>query len=150
MENRIGIGYDIHRLVPDRRLIIGGIDIPFVLGLLGHSDGDVLIHAICDAILGAMAERDIGEQFPDNDPEYHGISSVELLKKVVELAQEKNYRIINIDATLIAQEPKLTPFKRQIQENLAEILNIEKDCIGIKAKTSEGLSEIGRREAIAC
>jgi 2-C-methyl-D-erythritol 2,4-cyclodiphosphate synthase len=150
MENRIGIGYDIHRLVPDRKLIIGGIEIPFLLGLLGHSDGDVLIHAICDAILGAMAERDIGEQFPDTDPEYHGISSVELLKKVAGFAQEKNYRVINIDATLIAQEPKLIPFKRQIQENLAQILNIEKDCIGIKAKTNEGLGEIGRKEAIAC
>lgn len=150
MENRIGIGYDIHRLVPDRRLIIGGIEIPFLYGLLGHSDGDVLIHAICDAILGAMAERDIGEQFPDTDPEYYGICSMELLKKVVSLAKEKNYRLINIDATLIAQEPKLIPFKRQIQENLAEILNIEKDCIGIKAKTNEGLGEIGRKEAIAC
>jgi 2-C-methyl-D-erythritol 2,4-cyclodiphosphate synthase len=149
MENRIGIGYDIHRLIEDRKLFIGGIEIPYVKGLLGHSDGDVLIHAICDALLGAMGQADIGEQFPDSDPKYQGISSTELLKTVLDLMKKNNFTVRNIDTTVLAQEPILSPFKNQIQQNLASILNIKEDCISIKAKTNEGLGEIGRGEAIA-
>ncbi len=146
---RVGIGYDIHRLVDGRKLFIGGVEIPYVKGLLGHSDGDVLLHAICDALLGAMAEGDIGEHFPDTDPAYQGIKSAKLLEAVAKLLEKKSFKINNIDAVIIAQEPPFLPFKRQIQKNLAGILNINKDYINIKAKTNEGMGEIGRKEAIA-
>ncbi|KPK97055.1 MAG: 2-C-methyl-D-erythritol 2,4-cyclodiphosphate synthase [Omnitrophica WOR_2 bacterium SM23_72] len=147
---RVGIGYDIHRLVEGRKLILGGLEIPFIKGLQGHSDGDVLIHAVCDALLGAMGDKDIGEHFPDTDPKYHNISSVELLKSVVALVQAKNYRIGNIDTVVVAQEPTLSPFKNQIKKNLAQILGISQDEVNVKAKTNEGLGAIGRAEAIAC
>jgi 2-C-methyl-D-erythritol 2,4-cyclodiphosphate synthase len=147
---KIGIGYDIHRLVEGRKLFIGGVEIPYVKGLLGHSDGDVLLHAICDALLGALSAGDIGEHFPDTDPEYHNISSVELLKKVFVLVKEKGFAITNLDTVIIAQEPILAPFKKQIQVKLSQILEIEQDTINIKAKTNEGLGELGRKEAIAC
>lgn len=150
MEYRIGIGYDIHRLVEGRKLFIGGVEIPYIKGLLGHSDGDVLLHAICDALLGAIAEGDIGEHFPDTDPKYHNISSVELLKKVDDLIKKKNFVINNIDTIVIAQEPKLLPFKKPIQQEIAQVLKIQPDCINIKAKTNEGFGEIGKKEAIAC
>lgn len=146
---RIGIGYDIHRLVEGRRLFIGALEIPYTKGLLGHSDGDVLLHAICDALLGAVAEGDIGEHFPDTDPKYHGISSSELLETVADLIRKKNYLISNIDTVVIAQEPKLLPFKKQIQKNIAQILKVKEECVNIKAKTNEGLGEIGKKEAIA-
>lgn len=149
MEYRIGIGYDIHRLVEGRRLFIGGIEIPYIMGLFGHSDGDVLIHAISDAILGAAQEEDIGQCFPDTDPQYQGIASSGLLKKVCGRIKEKHYLINNIDAVIIAQEPILAPFKKQIQHELARIMGIKEDDINIKAKTSEGLGEIGKKEAIA-
>ena len=149
MEYRIGIGYDIHRLVDGRKLFIGGIEIPYIQGLLGHSDGDVLLHAICDALLGAVAEGDIGQHFPDTDPQYYGISSRELLKTVDDLVKKKNLLINNIDTVVIAQEPILSPFKKQMQESIAEILNIKEESVNIKAKTNEGLGEIGRKEAIA-
>lgn len=149
MAYKIGIGYDIHRLIEGRPLFIGGIEIPYIKGLLGHSDGDVLIHAICDALLGAVAESDIGELFPDTDPKYQGISSAELLRKVTQMIQKKGFRIINIDTVIIAEEPKLIPFKRQIRQNLANLLNMEYACVNIKAKTNEGLDEIGKKEAIA-
>lgn len=149
MEYRVGVGYDVHRLVKGRKLFIGGIEIPYVKGLLGHSDGDVLLHAICDSLLGAVAGGDIGELFPDTDPKYHDISSIELLKMVVNLVEKKCYRIYNIDTVVIAQEPKLSPFKKQIQQRLACVLNIKEDCVNIKAKTNEGLGEIGKKEAIA-
>jgi 2-C-methyl-D-erythritol 2,4-cyclodiphosphate synthase len=149
MSYRIGIGYDIHRLVDGRKLFIGGIEIPYIQGLLGHSDGDVLLHAICDALLGAVAEGDIGQHFPDTDPRYHGISSRELLKTVDELIKRKNLLINNIDTVVVTQEPMLSPFKKQMQESIAEILNIKEDSVNIKAKTNEGLGEIGRKEAIA-
>ena len=149
MEYRIGIGYDIHRLVDGRKLFIGGIEIPYIQGLLGHSDGDVLLHAICDALLGAVGEKDIGQCFPDTDPKYQGISSRELLKTVDGLVKKKNLLINNIDTVVIAQEPILSPFKKQMQESIAEILNIKEDSVNIKAKTNEGLGEIGRKEAIA-
>ncbi|MGA2775682.1 MAG: 2-C-methyl-D-erythritol 2,4-cyclodiphosphate synthase [Candidatus Omnitrophota bacterium] len=150
MEYRIGIGYDIHRLVEGRRLLLGGVEIPYIKGLLGHSDADVLIHAISDALLGAMGEPDIGEHFPDTDPKYLGISSVELLKKVLDILKSKKYRICNIDAVLVAQEPTLVPFKAQIRKKLSEILKIKENCLNVKAKTNEGLGEMGNKEAIAC
>lgn len=149
MENRIGIGYDIHRLVSGRKLFLGGVEIPYIKGLLGHSDGDVLLHAICDALLGAVAQGDIGGHFPDTDPRYHGISSSELLKNVTDLVKAKGFKIDNIDSVIIAQEPVLTPFKKQMQEKLAKILEIKQESVGIKAKTNEGMGEIGRKEAIA-
>lgn len=149
MKYRIGFGYDIHRLVEGRKLFIGGVDIPYIKGLLGHSDGDVLLHAICDALLGAVAEDDIGEHFPDTDPKYHNISSIELLKKVLDLIKKKDYEITNIDTVVIAQEPILSPFRKQIQAKIASVLEIKPDCVNIKAKTNEGLGEIGKKEAIA-
>jgi len=148
--HRTGIGYDIHRLVEGRKLFIGGVDIPYIKGLLGHSDADALLHAICDALLGAAGLADIGEHFPDSDPKYHNISSIELLKTVVGLLEEKKFLITNIDTVIIAQEPVLSPFKKQIQENIAQVLKIKEDSVNIKAKTNEGLGEIGQKQAIAC
>jgi len=149
MQYRIGIGYDIHRLIGGRKLFIGGIEIPYIRGLLGHSDGDVLLHAICDALLGAVGEKDIGQCFPDTDPKYQGISSTELLKAVDSLIKNRNYRINNIDTVVIAQEPVLAPFRKQMQQAISGILNIKEDGINIKAKTNEGLGDIGSKEAIA-
>lgn len=150
MSYRTGIGFDIHRLVGGRKLIIGGVEIPYVLGLLGHSDADVLIHTICDALLGALGCGDIGEHFPDTDPKYHNISSMELLRTVADLAKKKEYHISNVDTVIIAEEPVLLPFKKRMQENIAKVLRIKEDCVNIKAKTNEGLGEIGKKEAIAC
>jgi 2-C-methyl-D-erythritol 2,4-cyclodiphosphate synthase len=147
---RIGIGYDIHRLIEGRKLFIGGVEIPYIKGLLGHSDGDVLIHAICDAILGALAEGDIGQHFPDTDPKYHNIYSIEILKIVNSLVENKGFVISNIDSVVIAQEPRLLPFKKQMQEIIAKALKIKEDSVNIKAKTNEGIGEIGQIEAIAC
>lgn len=149
MQYRIGIGYDIHRLVEGRRLFLGGVEIPFVLGLLGHSDGDVLLHALCDALLGALGLGDIGEHFPNTDPQYDGISSIELLKQVAELVEKKKFRINNVDMVLVAEEPKLLPFKREIREKISAILKIKEEDISIKAKTNEGIGALGRKEAIA-
>ncbi len=149
MSYRVGIGYDIHRLVEGRKLFIGGIEIPYVKGLLGHSDGDVLLHAICDALLGAVAEGDIGQHFPDTDHKYQDISSLELLKTVDDLIKKKDFKINNIDTVIIAQEPILTPFKKQMQEKITQTLKVKEGCVNIKAKTSEGLGGIGRKEAIA-
>ena len=150
MKMRIGIGYDIHRLVEDRKLYIGGVNIPYVKGLLGHSDGDVLLHSICDAMLGAANQADIGQRFPDTDPRYHNIASIELLKAVNQLIKKNGFLVNNIDTVIIAQEPILAPFKKQIQKNIAATLGVNEDSINIKAKTNEGLGEIGRKEAIAC
>jgi len=149
MSHRIGIGYDVHRLVDGRKLFIGGIEIPYVKGLLGHSDGDVLIHAICDALLGAVALGDIGMRFPDTDPKYHNIYSVELLKIAAGLIEDKGFVVSNVDTVVIAQEPVLSPFKEQIKKNVAGILKIDPACVNIKAKTNEGLGEIGSAQAIA-
>lgn len=148
MQFRTGIGYDIHRLVDERKLFIGGVEIPYIKGLLGHSDADVLLHAICDALLGACGESDIGELFPDTDPRYQNISSSELLKIAADLIRKKNYEIVNIDSVVIAQEPKLSPFKKRIKENIAGILGVKEESVNIKAKTNEGLGEIGAKEAI--
>ena len=149
MSYRIGIGYDIHRLVEGRKLFIGGVEIPYIKGLLGHSDGDVLLHAICDALLGAIAEGDLGEHFPDTDPKYQGISSVELLKIVMDLVKKKGYGISNIDVVVVAEEPMFAPFKKQIKERIVSVLMINEESVNIKAKTNEGLGELGRKEAIA-
>ena len=150
MSYKVGIGYDIHRLVQGRKLFLGGIEIPYIKGLFGHSDGDALLHAICDALLGAVAAGDIGEHFPDADPKYHNISSVDLLKTVKDLIVEKNFLIHHLDTIVVAQEPSLSPFKKQMQEKIAQILNIGGDCINIKAKTHEGIGELGQGEVIAC
>ncbi len=143
------MGYDIHRLVEGRKLFIGGFEVPYIKGLLGHSDGDVLLHAICDAMLGAVSEGDIGGHFPDSEPKFQGIASAELLIKVDELVKNKGYGIVNIDTVIIAQEPVLSPFKKSIQQSIAEILDIKPEFISVKAKTNEGLGDIGKKEAIA-
>lgn len=140
---RIGMGYDVHKLVKERDLILGGVKIPYELGLLGHSDADVLLHAIMDSLLGAAALGDIGKHFPDTDSKYKGISSIELLKHVGNLLNEHNYKIGNIDATIIAQKPKMAPHIPTMRENIASALNISVDQINVKATTEEGLGFTG-------
>ena len=148
MNMRIGHGYDVHRLVEGRKLIIGGVDIPFEKGLLGHSDADVLSHAIAAAILGACVLPDIGNLFPDNDPAYEGISSLMLLSKVSEKINEKNIKIVNIDSTVIAQRPKLAPYIREMCKNIAFSLGISAEDVNIKATTEENLGFTGNEEGI--
>lgn len=145
---RIGTGYDIHKLVEGRELIIGGTRIPYEKGLLGHSDADVLIHAIIDAMLGALALGDIGTHFPDNDPTYKNVPSIILLEKVYKKITEKQYQIVNIDANIIAQEPKMLPYIPKMKEEIGKILFLDMDDISIKAKTNEGLDAVGKKEAI--
>ena len=146
---RVGMGYDVHRLVEGRKLILGGVEIPYEKGLLGHSDADVPIHAIMDALLGAAALGDIGKHFPDTDPRYKGISSVELLKHVAKLLDENNYVIENIDATVIAQRPKLRPYMEEMTKNIAGALGIEENRVNLKATTEEGLGFTGTGEGMA-
>ena len=146
---RIGQGYDVHRLVEGRRLILGGVEIPYEKGLLGHSDADVLLHAVMDALLGAAALGDIGQHFPDSDERYKGISSVELLKEVGKILQENGYLIENIDSTVIAQRPKLLPYRPQMAKNIADALGIEPDQVSVKATTEEGLGFTGAGEGIS-
>ena len=146
---RIGQGYDVHRLSEGRRLIIGGVDIPYEKGLLGHSDADVLLHAVMDALLGAAALGDIGRHFPDTDEKYKGISSMELLRHVAALLQENGFLVENIDATVIAQRPKLFPYREQMVTNIASALGIEENQVNIKATTEEGLGFTGAGEGIA-
>ena len=146
---RIGMGYDVHKLVEGRDLILGGIKIPYEKGLLGHSDADVLVHAIMDALLGAAALGDIGKHFPDNDEKFRGASSIELLKHVKGLLEEKCYFIGNIDATIIAQKPKLAPYIPQMVEEIASTLGIEIDQVNVKATTEEGLGFTGSGEGIS-
>lgn len=140
---RIGMGYDVHKLTENRKLILGGVEIPYEKGLLGHSDADVIVHAIMDALLGAAALGDIGEHFPDTDEKYKGISSIELLRNVGILLKENNLQIINIDSTIICQRPKLSPYKPEMIKNVAEALNISERQVGIKATTEEGLGFTG-------
>jgi len=147
---RAGIGFDIHRLVEGRKLILGGIEVPYHKGLLGHSDGDVVIHAIIDAVLGAAALGDIGTHFLDTSDEFEGISSIKLLRSTIRMLEDKGLGVKNIDVTVIAEEPKLLPYIPDMRELLAKELGIEKDRVSIKAKTSEGLGVIGERNAIAC
>lgn len=146
---RVGMGYDVHRLVEGRKLILGGVEIPHELGLLGHSDADVLVHAVMDALLGAAGLRDIGRHFPDTDPAYEGASSIDLLCRVREMLEERMYLIENIDATVIAQQPKLLPYIDTMVENIAFALKLEKDQVNVKATTEEGLGFTGSREGIS-
>ena len=146
---RVGMGYDVHKLVEERELILGGVNIPHTLGLLGHSDADVLLHAIMDALLGAAALGDIGKHFPDTDEKYKGISSLKLLEHVGKLIEQEGYVIENIDATVIAQKPKLRPYIEEMEENIAKTLHIEKKQINVKATTEERLGFTGREEGIA-
>lgn len=145
---RVGVGYDVHQLVEGRKLFLGGIEIPFHRGLLGHSDGDVLIHAICDAILGAIGEGDIGTHFPDSDNSIKGIESAKILHHVADLAHKKGYTIVNIDAVVAAQEPKIAPIRDAMRKNIAAIVGIGDDRISIKGKTTEGLGFVGKKEGI--
>ncbi len=146
---RIGHGYDVHQLVEDRKLILGGVEIPHTLGLLGHSDADVLCHAVSDALLGAAALGDIGKHFPDTNARYKGASSVKLLRHVVELLRENRYHISNIDSTLILQKPKIAPFIENMRINIAQACDLDVDQISVKATTTEKLGFAGREEGIA-
>lgn len=146
---RVGMGYDVHKLVENRKLILGGVEIPYEKGLLGHSDADVLLHAIMDALLGAAALGDIGKHFPDTDEKYSGISSIKLLEYVGKMLEDKLYVINNIDATVIAQRPKIGPYREQMVHNVAEALQIEEDLVNIKATTEEGLGFTGTGEGIS-
>ncbi|NLS45448.1 MAG: 2-C-methyl-D-erythritol 2,4-cyclodiphosphate synthase [Firmicutes bacterium] len=147
---KVGIGFDIHKLVPGRRLILGGVDIPFNLGLEGHSDADVVFHAIADAILGACALGDIGVIFPPTDPSYKGISSGVILSEVVRLAKERGYIVNNVDITVLAEKPKISKFACKMRKNISDFLEIAGEDVGIKATTMEGLGVIGSAEGIAC
>ncbi|MBU1147287.1 MAG: 2-C-methyl-D-erythritol 2,4-cyclodiphosphate synthase [Candidatus Omnitrophica bacterium] len=146
---RIGIGYDIHRFIDDKPLMLGGIEIPHIKGLSGHSDGDSLLHAICDAILGAAGMDDIGHQFPDNDDRYAGIASSELLKMVADKINKKGFKVDYVDSVIILEEPKIAPFKDAMKQEIAKILGIGKENVNVKATTQEGVGALGRGEAIA-
>ncbi|WP_230399681.1 2-C-methyl-D-erythritol 2,4-cyclodiphosphate synthase [Novisyntrophococcus fermenticellae] len=146
---RVGMGYDVHKLAVDRKLILGGVEIPFEKGLMGHSDADVLTHAVMDALLGAAALRDIGFHFPDTDPAYEGISSMKLLEKVGELLEEHMYLIENIDATIVAQKPKLQPYIEKMIKNVADVLHLQENQVNFKATTEEGLGFTGLLEGIS-
>lgn len=146
---RIGHGFDVHRLVEGRKCIIGGVDIPFEKGLYGHSDADVLLHAICDALLGAAALGDIGKHFPDTDPRFKGIDSRELLRHVVALLKEKGYGVANLDATIIAEAPKMAPHILSMRTHIADDVGVPIDCVNVKATTTERLGFTGRGEGIA-
>lgn len=149
MSFRAGLGYDVHKLVENRDLILGGVKIPYEKGLLGHSDADVLIHAVMDALLGACKLGDIGQHFPDTDERYKGISSVELLKHVGALLTENGYAVVNIDSIIVAQRPKMMPHIHEMESNIASALKVEADCINVKATTEEGLGFTGTGEGIA-
>ena len=149
MNIRIGNGFDVHRLVPERRLVMCGVEIPYELGLLGHSDADVALHALADALLGAAAMHDIGYHFPDTDPEYKGADSRRLLRRVVEIIGERGYSVSNVDVTIIAQRPKMLPYIEQMRQNVAADLGIDVDAVSVKATTTERLGFTGRGEGIA-
>ena len=146
---RIGQGYDVHRLVEGRELILGGVKVPYEKGLLGHSDADVLLHAVCDALLGAAGLGDIGQQFPDSDAQYKGISSLILLTHTMALVARKGFEVVNLDITLLAERPKLAPYRTAIRENIAEVLCMDPEDVGLKATTTEGLGFVGRGEGMA-
>ncbi len=146
---RIGIGYDLHRLVEGRALILGGVKIPYEKGLMGHSDADVLVHAIIDALLGAMGEKDIGTHFPDSDMSFKDISSIVLLQKTMQIMENNGYKIINIDSNIICQKPKLMPYIDKMKEKLAPLLNLDIMSLSIKAKTNEGQDSVGEGNSIA-
>jgi 2-C-methyl-D-erythritol 2,4-cyclodiphosphate synthase len=146
---RVGHGFDAHRLAPGRPLLLGGVELPHGSGLVGHSDGDCLVHAVCDALLGAAAAGDLGEHFPSADPRWAGASSLELLAEVAILIQERGFRIENLDATVVAQEPRLAPHLLAMRRSLAETLGLEIEDVSVKAKSSDGLGDVGRGEGIA-
>ena len=146
---RMGIGYDVHRLVAGRKLVLGGVLIPFEKGLLGHSDADVLVHAVCDALLGAAGLGDIGLHFPDTDPRYKDISSLVLLNETSKMVRNKGFSIRNIDTIIFAEAPKIGPFRQNMQKNLAAAVDVDPGCINIKATTTEGLGMIGKGQGIA-
>jgi 2-C-methyl-D-erythritol 2,4-cyclodiphosphate synthase len=145
---RVGIGYDVHRFAQGRKLVLGGVVIPFEKGLLGHSDADVLVHAVCDALLGAAGLGDIGMHFPDTDPDYKDISSLKILAKTHELVRRRKFKIINLDSTIFADAPKLSPYREAMQKNIARTIEIEPECVNIKATTFEGLGMIGKGEGM--
>ena len=148
---RIGMGYDVHRLVENRDLIIGGVRIPYEKGLLGHSDADVLLHAVMDALLGAAALGDIGKHFPDTDPKYKDIASTELLMQVMNLVRSKGINVVNVDTTVILQSPKLGPYKNEIRKVMSKLLGVDESCFSVKAKTAEHmLGELGTGDAVVC
>lgn len=147
---RVGLGFDVHTLIPGRKLVLGGVEIPCDVGLLGHSDADVLLHALMDALLGAAALGDIGDHFPDTDDRFKGISSVELLTYVMSLLRQKGYRVGNVDLMLMAQKPKVAPFKAQMINLIAQVLAVDITCVSIKATTMEKMGFVGREEGIAC
>lgn len=146
---RIGIGYDIHRLVPERKLIIGGVEIPHEFGLSGHSDADVLAHAVIDSLLGALALGDIGKHFPDTAPEYKDADSMVLLKRTCDMVKQKGYCVVNIDTNIIAQAPKMAPHIEKIRKRISEVMSIEADCVSVKAKTNEKLDSVGEYKSIS-
>ncbi len=147
---RIGHGHDSHRLVEDRRLVLGGVEIPFGKGLLGHSDADVLAHAVTDALLGALAEGDIGKRFPDKDPAYKDADSISLLRQVASSGKFKDWKVVNLDCTIVCQEPRLADFISGMRRNLAEALDSDISCVSVKATTTEGMGPCGRGEGIEC
>lgn len=146
---RIGVGYDIHRLVEERKLFLAGVEIPYVKGLIGYSDGDVVLHAIADAMLGALSLGDIGQHFPNTDPQYKGIASSQIVKKVLALVAEKKFVIGNVDTMLVAEEPKLQPFREKMVESLSTILGVGRERVNFKATTNEGVGALGKGDAIA-
>jgi 2-C-methyl-D-erythritol 2,4-cyclodiphosphate synthase len=146
---RIGIGYDIHRLVEERKLFLGGVEIPYIKGLIGHSDGDVVLHAVSDALLGALGLGDIGDHFSDTDAQYKDMPSKEILKKVMAMVREKNLAVRNVDTVVIAEEPRIQPFKDAMAQGMAKALGVARERVNIKATTNEGVGAIGRGEAIA-
>ena len=148
--HKIGFGYDIHRLEAGRRLVLGGVEVPHAAGLLGHSDGDALLHAIIDALLGALGEGDIGTHFPDNDPRYEGARSAELLGTIMALVRSRGASVVNIDSVIVAEEPKMAPHVPAMKAALAPLLGVPESAVGIKAKTNEGLGPVGEKRAIAC
>jgi len=146
---RVGIGFDVHRLTEGRRFVLGGIEIPFEKGLLGHSDGDVLLHAISDVILGAVSEDDIGVHFPDSDKDTEGIDSALILGRASEIARDRGYRVVNVDSIVVARMPKIAPYREAMKQRIAGILSIDAGMVGVKGKTTEGLGFTGRGEGIA-
>lgn len=149
MRLRVGQGYDAHRLVPGRKLVLGGEEIPFERGLDGHSDADVLLHALCDALLGAASLGDLGVHFPPSDPRWRSVASSKLLEIVVEMVRSKGFQIVNCDLTLLAEAPRLAPFRDRIRGRVARLLHVEPDAVGVKATTNEGLGAVGRGEGMA-
>ncbi len=146
---RMGIGYDIHRLVEERKLFLGGVEIPYVKGLIGYSDGDVVLHAIADAVLGSLGMGDIGQHFPNTDERYKNVRSREILEKVIDMVENKNFIINNVDTMIIAEEPQIYPFRDKMIKTVAEVMRVSPDRVSIKATTNEGVGSIGRGDAIA-